>query len=483
METIEEKQDLNDNLSYQAIKNVIKGKLNSVAESFVSIGFRLKQVRDRELYKEDGYKDIYEFAQTEYNLGKSNVSRFMSINDKFSENGNSPFLIQEYAGYGSSKLSEMLNLDEEELKFISEKATVTEIREIKQIKNEAVQNGVVATSQQTPESLNFTQSESNFTTVKNSDITKLKKVVAKHFQDKSKRDLFQELIHLLKKNLSEDQLNKEAAVIINPSKHFLFKDGFTMAFFEESVIKYKEFGGHNIEYTYCDFMTAIEETYNLESSDPWVEYYGEPEPEIKGIGKKQEDSENDDSDDDDESEEDGDEPEKEKPEGKENNTKKPELKKQPKQQEKKPEPKTDPTHTPEEIKTEETIPGPIAINEYPEYLPENTETEKVEGEVINDAVEETNIPEQNKEDSEEENGTRIHDLKTDHIYFTDVLREIKPFELRLNDRDYQVGDILRFHECIDKNPTGRKTDREVTYMMQNYPGLEDGYCILGIKAV
>ncbi len=451
---------MNENMSYQTIKNIIKGKLNSVAESFVSIGYRLKQVRDGELYKEDGYKNIYEFAKNEYNIDKSNVSRFMNINDKFSENGNSPFLIPEYAGYGSSKLAEMLNMDNEELKLVTDKTTVTEIREIKQIRNEAEQNGVVATSQQTEESPDFTRSESDFKQEENKDISNLKNILIELFRDKIRRELLKELSVLFRKNLSVNDMTQEISELVNPSKHFSFKKGFNMAFFEESEIKYKAFGGPTIEYTYLDFLDVVNNIFDMAAADPWVEYYGEPEPEDKPEEKK--------------------EPKVETKASKPDKTKKPEPVKQAQQQEKKPEPPTQ-TADPEEPKEE--IPGQFNINEYPEYAPDNQEIEKVEGEVIQDAIEETSHTEEIQEEKQEESGLKIHELKTDHIYFTDVLREIKPFELRFNDRDYQVGDILRLCECIDKNPTGRNIDREVTYLLQNYPGLQEGYCILGIKPV
>lgn len=36
----------------------------------------------------------------------------------------------------------------------------------------------------------------------------------------------------------------------------------------------------------------------------------------------------------------------------------------------------------------------------------------------------------------------VHELKTDPGAFDDIVAGIKPFELRFNDRNYQVGDTL-----------------------------------------
>ncbi|EEJ42664.1 DUF3850 domain-containing protein [Leuconostoc mesenteroides] len=37
---------------------------------------------------------------------------------------------------------------------------------------------------------------------------------------------------------------------------------------------------------------------------------------------------------------------------------------------------------------------------------------------------------------------KIHELKLDTFYFYDVKSGLKTFEIRKNDRDYQVGDVL-----------------------------------------
>ena len=43
---------------------------------------------------------------------------------------------------------------------------------------------------------------------------------------------------------------------------------------------------------------------------------------------------------------------------------------------------------------------------------------------------------------------RLHELKIKAEYANAKLKGIKPFEIRLNDRNYQVGDIIRY-TCID----------------------------------
>jgi len=116
---------------YIKIKEDLRRQLNFTAESFVKIGYFLKQIRDTEAFRQDGYENIFEFAQKEHGLSKSVTSRFMSINDKYSIRGNSEELREEFIGYGSSRLSEMLTMDPEDYCLIDQNTPVTEIREIK----------------------------------------------------------------------------------------------------------------------------------------------------------------------------------------------------------------------------------------------------------------------------------------------------------------------------------------------------------------
>lgn len=110
-------------------KEDIRKKLEETAGNFVHIGYRLKQIRDSGMY--GGAADIFEFAEKEYGLGKSTVSRFIAINERYSEGGNSLELKEEFRGFSSSKLSEMLTLPDSEIQLITEKTTVREIRELK----------------------------------------------------------------------------------------------------------------------------------------------------------------------------------------------------------------------------------------------------------------------------------------------------------------------------------------------------------------
>lgn len=124
---------------YIEIKKQIKEKLNETVHNFIIIGYYLKQVRDSAAYKNDGYKNMEEFAKTEYGLSASTASRFMDINTQFSKEGNSHEIRDEYKNFAYSKLQEMLTVNQEDRKLIAEEMTVSQIREIKEAEKEEKQ--------------------------------------------------------------------------------------------------------------------------------------------------------------------------------------------------------------------------------------------------------------------------------------------------------------------------------------------------------
>jgi len=88
-----------------------------------------------------------------------------------------------------------------------------------------------------------------------------------------------------------------------------------------------------------------------------------------------------------------------------------------------------------------------------------------------------------------------HELKTDKQYFEAVESGSKTFEIRRNDRNYQVGDLLTLretentaYEMSDGAPleyTGRELTVELTYVMDGYSGgaVRQGWSMLGFKPV
>ncbi|OCG56983.1 DUF3850 domain-containing protein [Gilliamella sp. Nev3-1] len=77
-----------------------------------------------------------------------------------------------------------------------------------------------------------------------------------------------------------------------------------------------------------------------------------------------------------------------------------------------------------------------------------------------------------------------HELKIKSEYFMDVVKDIKKAEIRYNDRNYKVGDILKLHE-IDElgNRTGNQCSVIVSHILDDAEYLRDGYVMLSIDVI
>lgn len=78
----------------------------------------------------------------------------------------------------------------------------------------------------------------------------------------------------------------------------------------------------------------------------------------------------------------------------------------------------------------------------------------------------------------------IHILKTWPQYFASIVRGEKNFEIRKNDRDFKVGDILCLKEFIPSNEsyTNRVWVVIITYILKGGEcfGIDPSFCVLGI---
>ena len=91
----------------------------------------LRVATDTDILKESGYATMEEFAWNEYRLDRSQTSRFMNINKRFSVDGYSDQLPERFQGYGVAKLGEMLTLPAEVIEILSPKLTRPDIQKIK----------------------------------------------------------------------------------------------------------------------------------------------------------------------------------------------------------------------------------------------------------------------------------------------------------------------------------------------------------------
>lgn len=117
--------------TYQEYKQELDAVLTRTAEDFVQIGYLLKVARDTNILAESGYATVTDFARAEYGIDKTQVSRFISINDRFSEDGYSDHLLPSYKGFGYAKLTLMLQIPDEINEALPPTLSKAEIQDIK----------------------------------------------------------------------------------------------------------------------------------------------------------------------------------------------------------------------------------------------------------------------------------------------------------------------------------------------------------------
>lgn len=246
-------------------KEDIREKLKETAGNFVYIGFRLKQIRDSGML--GGAADIFDFAKNEYGLGKSTTSRFIAINEKFSEGGNSLDLLAEYKAIGSSKLAEMLTLPDAECQLITERTTVKEIRELKNF-------GRQQASEEEGES-------------EERQLSPIQKCLVDYFRDKK------DMLNAVTKAIHDDA-KKEAAELMNPSGYGTHKKGICFMFMYDysTGVKAKLLTvPAPVAMTWGDVLTEVWDIfgylYEDGENDIHKAYYGGPEKEAEKAGENE----------------------------------------------------------------------------------------------------------------------------------------------------------------------------------------------------
>lgn len=145
-------EELTTTGTYEEFKETLHTELQKNVDSFIKIGYLLKLARDTDILYKSGYKSVTEFAAAEYGLTKDVVSRYIAINDRYSENGYGEQLREEYRAFGVAKLAEMLTLSDEVIQSLSPELTRKEIQEVKrEIKEEEKITDIEVIMEEKPE--------------------------------------------------------------------------------------------------------------------------------------------------------------------------------------------------------------------------------------------------------------------------------------------------------------------------------------------
>lgn len=119
-----------ENITLDEAERFITSNLQSAVRNVIAIGYYLKNIRDNGLFREAGCENIWDYAWERFGFSKSTASRYMTRNDRFSRNGNSPILDEKYRDFNKSQLQEMLSLTDSELEQVTPDMTVRQIREM-----------------------------------------------------------------------------------------------------------------------------------------------------------------------------------------------------------------------------------------------------------------------------------------------------------------------------------------------------------------
>ena len=119
-------------VTYRELKVAMDSEMGKTAESFVKIGYLFKMARDTDVLQESGYSSYLEFAEKEYSMDKSQVSRFINIHTKFSDPEDPTRLSEKYQGFGSAKLAIMLTLPDTIIEELTPTFAKSDIQAVKE---------------------------------------------------------------------------------------------------------------------------------------------------------------------------------------------------------------------------------------------------------------------------------------------------------------------------------------------------------------
>lgn len=225
------------------MKQKLRQELIGVKQSFVRIGYALRQIDDQKLYENDGYKSIAEFAKAEYGLEASTTSRFISINREYSIDGYSEHLRPEYTDLGRSQLEEMLKLPDSDRQMIQPEASREDIRELKRFNKTEPAAGVA------------------------DDISQL---IEKFFEDN--KDILNEVYS----NEFDEESMSRFAEIVNPAGNRSFKKGLYFMMMYENRVTIKKFGDTPKNMSWWEFYQLMCSIFDedAEGARTWQNHFG-----------------------------------------------------------------------------------------------------------------------------------------------------------------------------------------------------------------
>lgn len=118
----------------------IRENLGGIVRNFVKTGWHLSRIDRSGAYKLKGYSSVTEYAREIFGMAPDGVSRFIRVYEKYSIQGDTPELREEYRDFNFSQLTEMLQLPEEDHTMIRPETKREDIRDLKKFNKQSEHN-------------------------------------------------------------------------------------------------------------------------------------------------------------------------------------------------------------------------------------------------------------------------------------------------------------------------------------------------------
>lgn len=400
----------------------IRNNLGGIVKNFVRTGWSLSRIDRAGAYKLKGFRSIADYARETFGMSPDGVSRFIRVYEKYSLPGDTPELREEYQEYNFSQLVEMLQLPESDHVMIRPEVKREDIRELTRF-NKENGPGKLLNWQQDPDEI-LKEAVEGFFRERKGDLNQIyeKYGISPYTEDETK-----EMTMFLYHGKSKRFRNEKIFIILYPDQIFV-----------------KGSDGEPRDITWTEFFKAMGSVFDGDAGDDTWKNHFEPE-EIPGQDNIL----------------------------------------------------NHPKHLPGKLhgrRFEHCIYHPeeecgsedcsgcrkkIAPAQKSEEQKYNEEQAKIDRETQKKLKELEDEEKMNHLPSDE--GPKVHQIRMPAKYYDDVAAGVMSFWFAKG--EFRTGEILNMMEFSEGRHTGRTIRTEITYILDDYTGLEDGYCIMAIKPV
>lgn len=242
----------------------IRENLGGIVRNFVKTGWHLSRIDRSGAYKLKGYHSVTEYARETFGMAPDGVSRFIHVYEKYSIQGDTPELREEYRDFNFSQLTEMLQLPEEDHAMIRPETKREDIRDLKKFNKQSEHN---------PDNLlNWQQ-----------DPDDIIREAVKEFFKARKKDLNEIYDQYGVGPYPEEEIKKMARFLYHEKKKkFQTNRVFVMLYPDQVFIKSSDGELHDI--TWPEFFQTMGSIFDGSAAgkDTWENYFNPEEEQIPG---------------------------------------------------------------------------------------------------------------------------------------------------------------------------------------------------------